>query len=150
MYCRNCGKDVVATAEFCPNCGAKPSNGKSFCPACGTQTAALAEVCVKCGTRLSAAPAPMVAPVAGESTKSRLAAFLLALFLGEFGAHRFYTGKIGTAVVMLVLAIIGYATFIVVVGWFFLAAVWIWKLVDWIMIIAGNFKDKQGMLITKW
>ena len=44
------------------------------------------------------------------SSKSRLATTLLAFFLGSFGAHRFYLGKIGTAVTMLVLTIIGYAT----------------------------------------
>ena len=46
----------------------------------------------------------------GISTKSRLALTLLAFFLGELGVHRFYTGKIGTGIIMLVLTIVGYAT----------------------------------------
>lgn len=32
-----------------------------------------------------------------KSEKDWLVTLLLALFLGNFGAHRFYTGKIGTA-----------------------------------------------------
>ncbi|MBI2330267.1 TM2 domain-containing protein [Candidatus Daviesbacteria bacterium] len=35
------------------------------------------------------------------SHKSRLATSLLAWFLGTFGAHRFYLGKIGTGLLML-------------------------------------------------
>ena len=35
------------------------------------------------------------------SPKSRLAVTLFSFFLGEFGAHRFYLGKIGTAIAML-------------------------------------------------
>ena len=43
---------------------------------------------------------------ADVSPKSRLATSLLAWFLGHFGAHRFYTGKIGTAVMMLVMGVL--------------------------------------------
>jgi TM2 domain-containing membrane protein YozV len=88
--------------------------------------------------------------MAAISSKSRLATTLLAWFLGEFGAHRFYLGKIGTAVTMLVLGIIGVATCWVIVGFFFLGAVWIWALIDFIYAVAGLMKDKQGKLIKKW
>lgn len=84
------------------------------------------------------------------SPKSRLATTLLAFFLGEFGAHRFYIGKIGTAVVMLVLAIIGIATVWFFVGIAFLVAVGIWALVDFIFAVSGNMKDSEGKLITNW
>lgn len=84
------------------------------------------------------------------SSKSRLATTLLAFFLGGFGAHRFYLGKIGTAVVMLVLTIIGYATFMFIVGYAFLAATGIWAFVDFIMAVAGVMKDKEGKVIKKW
>jgi hypothetical protein len=83
------------------NCGAKPLAGNSFCHACGAQTNPLAEICIKCGARLAKAEALDI------SQKSRLATTLLAWFLGEFGAHRFYLGKTGTAVLMLILSIIG-------------------------------------------
>jgi len=84
------------------------------------------------------------------SPKSRLAATLFAFFLGEFGAHRFYIGKIGTAVVMLVLAIIGIATVWFFVGIAFLVAVGIWALIDFIFAVSGNMKDSQGRPIKNW
>ncbi len=95
---------------------------------------------------------PKSAQTASEniSPKSRLATTLLAFFLGEFGAHRFYIGKIGTAVVMLVLTIIGYATCWLLIGFIPLAIVWVWNLIDFIMAVAGKMKDKDGLLIEKW
>ncbi len=44
------------------------------------------------------------------SPKSRLATVLLAWFLGTFGLHRFYIGKIGTGVAILILGILGWST----------------------------------------
>jgi TM2 domain-containing membrane protein YozV len=94
------------------------------------------------------------------SPKSRLATTLLAFFLGSLGAHRFYIGKIGTAVTMLVLTIIGYVLLIVggigaspvilAIGYIFVSAVGIWAFIDFIFAVIGKMKDKQGRLITKW
>jgi TM2 domain-containing membrane protein YozV/ribosomal protein L40E len=154
MFCRNCGKQIAPQAEFCTGCGVKPGTGKSFCFSCGAQTSELAEICVKCGVRLNnagsaaqGATAAAPAAVGGVSPKTRVVAGLLAFFLGTLGIHRFYAGKTGTAILMLVLAIIGYATVVFVVGGFFLAAVGIWNLIDFIMILMGKFKDKNGLLI---
>lgn len=62
------------------------------------------------------------------SPKSAIAALLLCLFFGMFGAHRFYVGKIGTGILMLITA-----------GGF-----GIWTLVDLIIIACCDFKDKEG------
>lgn len=74
------------------------------------------------------------------SPKSRLAAFLLAFFLGGFGLHRMYVGKVASGVVMLLLTIsvVG----ILIVGF--------WVLIDWIFILTGEFKDKEGRFIKNW
>jgi TM2 domain-containing membrane protein YozV len=127
------------------NCGAKPLAGNSHCNACGAETNALAEICVKCGAKLS-----KTGTVAGASTKSRLVLTLLAFFLGELGVHRFYAGKIGTGVVMLILTIVGYATVWLIFGFIPLAVVWVWNLIDFIYAIIGRFKDKEGNLIVTW
>lgn len=68
------------------------------------------------------------------SDKSRLAVSLFAWFLGVFGVHRFYLGKIGTGFLMLFTA----------------GGLGIWSLVDFIMAVAGVMKDKDGKLIKNW
>ncbi len=143
MYCRNCGQPIAERAEFCTGCGVKPGKGKGFCHSCGARVADEAEICVKCGVKLFQA-------TGGVSPKSRTAAAVLAFFLGQLGLHRFYSGKIGTGVAMLVLTIIGYSTIYFGVGLVFLLAVGIWNLVDLILILAGRFKDKNNLLITRW
>jgi len=75
-----------------------------------------------------------------KSTKLILPAFLLSFFLGPLGAHRFYVGKIGTGVVMLLLTI-SFVGLIVSA---------IWNLIDWITIICGEFRDGDGRKLTDW
>lgn len=74
------------------------------------------------------------------SAKSRATALVLGLFLGGFGGHRFYAGKIGSGVVMAILSL----TFIGLV----VTVVWTW--VDIIRIAVGRFEDKSGALIKNW
>ena len=69
------------------------------------------------------------------SEKSRLAAALLAFFLGGLGVHRFYVGKIGTGIAI-----------ILTLGGFF----GIWPLIDFIMILIGSFRDKAGKVLMNW
>ena len=68
------------------------------------------------------------------SPKSRLATTLLAFFLGGLGIHRFYLGKIGTGIIMLLTA----------------GGLGIWALIDFIMAVSGVMKDKEGKLIKNW
>jgi len=69
------------------------------------------------------------------SDKSFLVTILLNFFLGTFGAHRFYLGKTGTAIAMLLT----------------IGGLGVWSLVDLIMNIAGNPTDKAGLpLEKKW
>ena len=60
--------------------------------------------------------------------KSYLVTWALAQFLGTLGIDRFYLGKIGTGILKLITA-----------GGF-----WIWALVDLIMVLTGNTRDKEG------
>jgi len=68
------------------------------------------------------------------SNKSRTLLSLLAFFFGVFGAHRFYAGKIGTALLM-----------VCTVGGF-----GIWSFIDFLISIFGEFTDSQGLKIAKW
>jgi TM2 domain-containing membrane protein YozV len=69
-----------------------------------------------------------------------MAAFLFAFFLGPFGAHRFYVGKTGSAVAMLLLTLSLFGVFIT--GF--------WSLIDWILVVSGSFRDGEGRLIKSW
>jgi TM2 domain-containing membrane protein YozV len=121
-----------------------------FCPKCGKETSENQAFCASCGASLSEAASQGSAPAAGISPKSRLATTLLAWFLGYFGAHRFYIGKTGTAIVMLVLGIVGIPLCFVFVGIPIVIGVAVWSLVDFIIAVTGNMKDKDGLLIEKW
>jgi len=122
-----------------------------FCPKCGKETPENQAFCASCGAPLTEAVRQgSTAPAAGISPKSRLATALFAFFLGQFGAHRFYIGKTGTAIAMLILTIVGWATFLFFVGFIFLGIVWVWNLIDFVFAVAGMMKDKDGLLIDKW
>ncbi len=74
------------------------------------------------------------------SNKKILPAFILCTCLGMFGAHRFYAGRTGSAIVMLILAI-------TIIG---LYVTLVWAFIDWIMILVGSFKDGNGAKIDQW
>ncbi len=72
--------------------------------------------------------------------KSTGVAYLLWIFLGGFGAHRFYLGETGTAVAQLLLLLFGWLPLFI--GWFVLG---IWLLVD-LFLIPGIARDKNMRL----
>ena len=108
MYCTACGKQLHESASTCPGCGA-PQQARTTAPV-------------------------MAAPVVPATDKRILPAALLCFLVGVFGAHRFYVGKIGTAVVMLLT----------------IGGLGIWMLIDFILIVTGSFKDANGVRITEW
>lgn len=92
---------------------------------------------------VTAGPPPLSrAMVDGEPVSDRLVlpAFLLAFFVGVFGVHRFYVGKTGSGVAMLVLTITVIGSVVTV----------IWATVDWILIVCGAFRDAEGRRLTVW
>jgi TM2 domain-containing membrane protein YozV len=128
MYCRNCGNEVSEKAIMCVACGTPPLAGDKFCPNCKASTTPNANICMKCGVGLGKASAP----VNGES-KDWLTALLLAIFLGNLGVHRFYTGHTGIGIAQL----------------FTLGGCGIWTIIDIIQIATGNFKDSKGNALVK-
>ena len=120
MFCENCGNEIESNARFCPSCGAEQ------------------------GRKINAPDQPQPVPKwdgASESKgnispKSRLIAALLAFFLGWLGIHRFYVGKVGTGILQILTC------------WCFIGE--IWALIDFIIILCGNFKDNQGLVLSDW
>ena len=77
----------------------------------------------------------MMAAAAVPATDKRiLPAAILCFLFGVFGAHRFYVGKTGTAVAMLLT----------------IGGLGIWALVDFVLIVTSSFKDANGVRITEW
>lgn len=124
--------------KFCKHCGEKIDKDCVVCPKCGKQVEEL---------KADVAQPQVVINNSNSSNnvntnnnrvggygqdypyKSKIAAIIICLFLGGFGIHRFYVGKVGTGIIWLFTAgCFG-------IGW----------LVDFIMILVGAFRDKAGM-----
>jgi TM2 domain-containing membrane protein YozV len=117
--------DIQTTPENGANMGGQPP-GKVFCSECGTSMSQNAQACPSCGAPNSAAMGPV-------SDKSMVPAALLCFFLGVIGIHRFYVGKIGTGILLILT----------------LGGLGIWQLIDLIMIIIASFKDKDGLPLRR-
>jgi len=73
------------------------------------------------------------------SDRSRLAAGLLGILIGELGVHRFYLGNIGIGIIQIIVTIIT------------LGIGGLWGFIEGIIIIAGaNWKDAQGKPLRKY
>ena len=155
INCPECGKEISDKAASCPNCGATVK--KKFCQHCGEAIDNDCVVCPKCGKQVgeivnndkniiinnnnNASSSSALASnnmLAGNiiSSKSRLVALLLCFFLGWLGVHRFYVGKIGTGILMVLLMPTGIGE--------------VWWLIDFIFIALGVFSDKNGFKIKNW
>ena len=66
------------------------------------------------------------------SDKSKLVAGLLQIFLGIFGAGRFYTGHTGMAIAQ------------IAVSWLTCFIGSLWPVIDGILILVGDKTDAQG------
>jgi len=99
---------------LCSNCGEKIKEGVKFCPNCG-----------KLAVNTGYPP--------GYKPKDWTTTLLLCIFLGWLGGHRFYVGKIGTAIINIIVTVVTFG-----IGSF------IWFIIDLIMICTFKFKDKHG------
>ena len=98
-----------------------------FCKNCGAEINDNAVVCVKCGCAVNESHLQQK-----SENKEWFIVLLLCFFLGGLGVHRFYVGKTGTGVAMLLTC----------------GGCGIWALIDFILILLGGFTDAEGKKIT--
>ena len=108
-YCTSCGSAIDNNAVFCPKCGKKQTEQRNNFNSPSTQKDRV-----------------------GDVNTDWLITIILAVIVGYLGIHRFYNGKIGTGILMLI-----------TVGGF-----GIWTIVDIVLIALGRFTDKNGNYIT--
>ena len=96
---------------YCRECGARHSDKAKACPKCGYQNI--------------------------NMEKSMLAYVLLTLFLGTWGVHKFYAGRSGEGIAMLLMGTIGWL--LIIPG----IVVCIWALIDLIVGIININEPKK-------
>lgn len=99
---------------YCSKCGKQYSENAISCPTCGEPNNSLK-----------------------NSALNNTTALLLCWFLGMFGAHRFYVGRVGSAIAQLVLTL--------TIGGIVVSSIWV--LVDLVMIICQKFRDKDNNIL---
>jgi len=124
MFCKHCGMVIDSDCVVCTSCGKQVGVLKQtkFCKFCGSTIDNECVVCPKCGKQVEelrmASPQPQNttgqpnivinnAANAGAGgyglyplgrPKEKWVAFLLCLFLGYIGMHKFYEGRIGSGI----------------------------------------------------
>ena len=98
------------------HCGFAAGTGTAFCAHCGRPVAEGQAVCVNCGFPIG--------PAKTVSSRSRLVAGLLGIFLGGWGVHSFYLGKTNRGILQIILTVVTFG------------AASVWGLIEGILILA--------------
>ena len=91
LFCENCGNKVHRDAVVCPKCGAQLKDLKTSDKEESPQVV------------INNTNTNVVTAVTGHSKKrcDKWVSLLLCIFLGYFGAHKFYEGRTGTGILYL-------------------------------------------------
>lgn len=87
-YCKYCGEKIPAAAVICMHCGCQVEELKQN----GQPNIIINN------TNSNTSVTPVAVSI---RAKNKWISFLLCFFLGYFGAHKFYEGKIGTGILYL-------------------------------------------------
>ncbi len=157
MFCKYCGAKLEDNAAFCSNCGCAVDRTdapkQDFNAEFGAHNNANANNAAF-GANYNGGysqnngfgydnggytyQSPQQNQYQGVEQKSKLAAGLLALFLGTIGVHNFYLGYTGRAITQLLMSVLscGILGFVVAV----------WSFVECIQIFTGGIKtDAKGI-----
>ena len=134
MRCPSCGANV--NGAFCEYCDTKMPSEQVVTQTINAESVVVNNYYQADSAGQASRPheqrvftnAPVVSP------KSKLVAFVLWFFLGIFGAHRFYIGSYGLAVVYLfTFGLLG-------IGW----------LVDLVLLLLDKLTDRNGLPVSSW
>lgn len=103
---------------------------EKYCHNCGAIIDKRTDLCPKCGARQANFQNAQT-NVNINVNQRWLITVLLCGFLGVFGAHRFFTNHILSGILQLITC----------------GGLGIWWIIDLILIIIGQFKDKEGNYI---
>lgn len=97
MYCSKCGKEIDNDAIICPLCGVATQNFNTV------QKNSQPQVVINnTNTNTNVNKNSNVTGIeVGRRVKNKWIALLLCIFLGCFGVHKFYEGKIGMGILYL-------------------------------------------------
>jgi len=129
MKCENCGADI--NAKFCPYCGHEIPNNPSITIINNYYQAPSAPSSQP--SVIESQPEVVYRDVVidNASTCNKWVDFCLCFFLGYFGIHKFYEGKIKMGIIYLFTC-----------GLFCIGVI-----VDLIMILCNSAKDNKGRII---
>ena len=175
MYCNNCGAQLPDGTAFCTNCGGKTDGTQGNAQPqqqYGQQAQQqYAQPQQQYGQQAQQQygqqqygqqpygqqqygqqpygqqPQQYGQPAQVSSEKSKVAAGLLGIFLGGFGAHKFYLGYTQEAVIMLVACILGILLSFFVIGFFVVLGVSVVGLIEGIIYLTKSDADFQRIYV---
>lgn len=140
---------------FCRNCGQSLPPDAMACQSCGTDTGRAQQQAVNPAPPSPPpppvppiSPTPPIPPTSGQEQKSKIAAGLFGIFLGAYGVHNFYLGKMTPAIIQAILGGLGLLLIFCTGGFSILltCATGIWGLIEGILILSGHTKvDGKGV-----
>lgn len=104
-FCSHCGEKILEAAVVCPHCGCQVKEVK--------QAEQPSIVINNANTNSNVNTNTNINPgMFGVRAKNKWVSFFLCLFLGLFGAHKFYEGKVGMGILYL------FTAGLFSIGWF--------------------------------
>lgn len=91
-FCKHCGTKIPESAVICTHCGCQVEEIKQS----EQPNIVINNTNTNTNTNVNAASAMI-----GVRVRNKWVAFLLCLFLGAVGAHKFYEGKVGMGILYL-------------------------------------------------